>query len=117
MVRACSSRHPFFVPRANPPAILYQLFAANAVLPHNIRESATTRVLIVLHALYYLSKVPSCAVCASTMKIDSLDLRTEDSRAFEGIDEGIVSRLVIEWSVAIRCAMAWLVDHPEPNYW
>lgn len=113
----CSANHPSFVPRTTPPPILYRLFSANAILPHHIRESATTRVLVVLHALYYLSKVPSCNVCASRVRTDQLDLSCEDPRAFAGVDEGIVSRMVIEWSVAMRCAVAWLVDKPEGNYW
>lgn len=113
----CSFNHPSFVPSANPPPILYRLFASNAILPHHIRESATTRVLIVLHALYYLSKVPSCAVCGSRARGDQLDLSSEDQRAFAGVEEGIISRMVIEWSVAMRCAVAWLVDEPERNYW
>lgn len=113
----CSFNHRSFVPSSSPPRILYRLFAANAILPYHIRESATTRVLIVLHALYYLSKVPSCAVCLSKTRVDRLDLSLEDPRMFDGIDEAIVSRMVIEWSVAMRCAVAWLVDEPERNYW
>jgi hypothetical protein len=36
---------------------------------------------------------------------------------FTGVDDEMISKCVIEWAGAVRCAIAWLVDAPGPNYW
>ncbi|PVF95444.1 hypothetical protein CPB86DRAFT_590323 [Serendipita vermifera] len=111
----CRGKHISHVSRTIPP-VLFRLFAANAILPHSIRASATARALIVLHALNYLSRVPTCAFCYDK-NATQLDLTAEDPKAFGGAHPSVISKTVIEWSVGVRCAVAWLVDLPELNYW
>ncbi|KAG8819376.1 hypothetical protein FRC18_012106 [Serendipita sp. 400] len=126
-------------PKSPVPPVLYRLFGENALLPDSIRTSATARSLIVLHAIYYMSKLPVCTLCACEESRDSstgtegtgagagaeevmppyavLDLRNETEVSFGGVSEAIISRVVIDWAVAIRIAIAWLTDTPRGNYW
>ncbi|CCA73939.1 hypothetical protein PIIN_07892 [Serendipita indica DSM 11827] len=137
-------------PKTPVPPVLFKLFGENALLPTQIRTSATTRALIVLHALWYLSKVPSCALCMikaheeekaygqgpsskkrarttvmnrSTGKATpfpafaNLDLSQERKSDMGGVDKSLISKIVVDWSVAVRCAFVMLVDHPMKNYW
>ncbi|KAG8807875.1 hypothetical protein FRC17_004219 [Serendipita sp. 399] len=128
------------------PPVLYRLFAENALLPESIRTSATARALIVLHAVYYYSKTPVCNLCfceAGLLKEQEraketttseeetqggegeeegpkfaiLDLSKESKRSLGGVHESLVSRVVIDWAVAVRLSMAWLTDTPRGNYW
>jgi hypothetical protein len=92
------------------------MFAANAILPHTLRASATVRALIVLHALQYMSRIPTCAFCYDR-DADQLDLSYEDPKSFGGMHPSVISKVVVEWAVAVRCAVVWLVDLPEVNYW
>jgi hypothetical protein len=98
-----------------PPPVLYRLFAANAILPDPVRTSATKRNLIVLHALSYLSRITSCACCIEQQ--DMLDFRGESIRMFSCVDPLLISKCVVEWAGAMRCAMEWVIEHPEKNYW
>ena len=132
------------------PPVLFKLFGENALLPTQIRTSATTRALIVLHALWYLSKVPSCALCMIKAHEEekmygqgpspkkrapnaimnrstgtatpypthaNLDLSQERKPDMGGVDKNLISKIVVDWSVAVRCAIAMLVDQSPKNYW
>lgn len=101
---------------SEPPAILQRLFLDNARVTDAVRHSATTRALVVLHALYYMTKLSGCALCFNPQS-DMIDLSRENKRAFGGAEAFTISKLTIEWAGGIRCALAWLEDAPEGNYW